>query len=210
LRAAGLGVLIDNGATLPAVLVGPIGMDLPILISFVLNDPACLRLFDLATRAAEGAILAIRVVANPGPPAPSSVSAIGSMSLVPALVAVADGSPLPATEVTGDKVFGGCASFTSVAMASICGAMLCHEFEISAMDPYSMSKSVRLYRTSSAPARTLRWICSTPTILVNTLTQSLHASSTPRQADGGGVPRRHRLSNLSRAPMRVCKKFGAA
>ena len=112
-------------------------MDLPMRTSFVLNDPACLRLFDrVTTRAAEGPVLGVGVVADAGPPTPaSSVSAIGGMSLVPALAAFADGDPLPPPEVTGDEGFTGCASFASAAMSPICSAMLCHEFEISAMDP---------------------------------------------------------------------------
>ena len=57
------------------------------------------------------------------------------MSLAPALAEFADGGPLPPPDVTGDEVFKGCASFASAAITSMCGAMLCHEFEISAMDP---------------------------------------------------------------------------
>lgn len=76
------------------------------------------------------------MVTDAGLPTPSSsVSVIGGMSLVTALAAFADGGPPPPPEVTGDEVFSGCASFASAAMASICGAILCHEFEISAMEP---------------------------------------------------------------------------
>ena len=130
-----LGGLIDNSTTLPAVPDGPIHMDLPIQTSFILNDPTCLQLFILATQAVGGLILCVGVVVDTGPPTPaSSVSAMGHMSLAMALAVSKDGDPLP-PDITGNRGLRGGTSFASVAIVSICGAMLCHEFKISTMDP---------------------------------------------------------------------------
>lgn len=86
--------------------------------------------------------------------------------------------------------------------ASRCGAMVCHELDISAIEPYNMSKRLLEYRASSNPASTFSCKWSTPTTLPNTATLSLQLSKTPRHTEGGGVPRRERESKRSNALMR--------
>lgn len=66
--------------------------------------------------------------------------------------------------------------------------MAAQEFDISAMDPYNINKSVRVYLGSCDDASILSCSCKTPVTLPKTATLSRQLESKVRHISGGGTP----------------------